>query len=170
MLTARKHCNAHAAYSKFRSALEMLEAFGLMDPAVEEGDVYDQNQHSFVEELNRDYEQGLIAYRHTTGLSPLATTAAASNEDLLETNTTPIDLGVHDDKELNITVRKLEMELQRQKKENDRQSEVNARQSEVNARLNEDIARLNEENARQRDDISKIKLSLVELTKHINSE
>merc|ERR1719409_2027490 len=44
MLTARKHCNAHAAYSKFRSALEMLEAFGLMDPAAEEGDVYDQNQ------------------------------------------------------------------------------------------------------------------------------
>ena len=170
MLTARKHCNAHAAYSKFRSALEMLEAFGLMDPAVEEGDVYDQNQHSFVEELNRDYEQGLIAYRHTTGLPPLATTAVASNTDLLETNTTPIDLGVHDDKELNITVRKLEMELQRQKKENARQSVVNARQSEDIERLNEDIARLNEENARQRDDISKMKLSLVELTKHINSE
>ena len=30
MLTARKHCNAHAAYAKFRSALELLETFGLM--------------------------------------------------------------------------------------------------------------------------------------------
>merc|ERR1719201_2750885 len=30
MLTARKHCNAHTAYSKFRSALELLETFGLM--------------------------------------------------------------------------------------------------------------------------------------------
>ena len=29
MLTARKHCNAHTMYSKFRSALELLETFGL---------------------------------------------------------------------------------------------------------------------------------------------
>ena len=29
MLTARKHCNAHNAYAKFRSAMELLETFGL---------------------------------------------------------------------------------------------------------------------------------------------
>ena len=170
MLTARKHCNAHAAYSKFRSAREILETFGLMDPAAEEGGAYGQNQRSFVAEMNRDYEQGLIDYRRTTGLSPLLTTAAASDTDLLTDNTIPIGLGVHDDEELKTHVRKLEMELQAQKKMNVRQSEDIVRLNEENARQSEDIVRLNEENARQREDISKIQLSLVELTKHINSE
>ena len=59
MLTARKHCNAHAAYSKFRSALELLETFGLMSPGPND----EKATHEFVQELNREYAKFLSRYQ-----------------------------------------------------------------------------------------------------------
>ena len=59
MLTARKHCNAHAAYSKFRSALELLETFGHMNPGPDD----EEATHEFVQELNREYAEFLSRYQ-----------------------------------------------------------------------------------------------------------
>merc|ERR1712032_373520 len=76
MLTARKHCNAHAAYSKFRSALELLETFGLMQtPPHAEKAMPDVDtsatelvseelvkQRKFVQELGSEYDAFLDRY------------------------------------------------------------------------------------------------------------
>ena len=77
MLTARKHCNAHAAYSKFRSALEMLETFGFMDPEAEQKTVFDETQDEFDSELVSDYENFLITYREEAGLPRLQPKSAS---------------------------------------------------------------------------------------------
>ena len=59
MLTARKHCNAHAAYAKFRSALELLETFGLAPGSPEEtqaSGAVDTQHHEFVQTLEDGYK------------------------------------------------------------------------------------------------------------------
>ena len=107
MLTARKHCNAHNAYAKFRSALELLETFGLASvPARENnalgdaslklentcgiasiesrrgnalGDV-DMAHREFVQSIEDGYEDFLARYREAVGISAVSETDAGANE------------------------------------------------------------------------------------------
>ena len=87
MLTARKHCNAHAAYAKFRSALELLETFGLMTlpPLTDEAkmDVSTEakvaseeltQHHKFVQELECEYITFVKGYQQKLGILPLVDT------------------------------------------------------------------------------------------------
>ena len=74
MFTARKQCNAHSAYAKFRSALELLETFGLAPGAAEDmhkdKDTPDAEEHrEFVQELENDYTEFLARYRQTVGIT-----------------------------------------------------------------------------------------------------
>ena len=55
MCTARKHCNAHAEYTKFRSALELLDTFGVMNN---------------FEEFDKDCEEFQKKYRAQIDLPP----------------------------------------------------------------------------------------------------
>lgn len=66
MLTARKHCNAHSAYSKFRSALELLETFGLMNPGPDDVEA----THEFVQELDREYAEFMTRYQQKIKVVP----------------------------------------------------------------------------------------------------
>ena len=87
MLTARKHCNAHAAYAKFRSALELLETFGLMTlpPVTDETEVDVSTEakvaseeltqhHKFVQELECEYITFVKGYQQKLGILPLVDT------------------------------------------------------------------------------------------------
>ena len=77
MLTARKHCNAHAAYAKFRSALELLEPFGLMSGAANA--VVDAEHNEFVRSLEGEYRRFLTRYQQTVGTT-LVLEGAHGNE------------------------------------------------------------------------------------------
>ena len=79
MLTARKHCNAHAAYSKFRSAQELLETFGSADLGATENAVRDQAMCNFDAELSKDYESFVRTYRQKTGLPPLVSKSVSDH-------------------------------------------------------------------------------------------
>ena len=104
MLTARKHCNAHVAYAKFRSALELLETFGLMTPSpsgeveekvnAKEAGYTDPEQADFVMELERDYSEFLKRYHAMMNIKtkPGMVEAPPDNEESLEA-----DLGASDD-------------------------------------------------------------------------
>ena len=87
MLTARKHCNAHAAYAKFRSALELLETFGLMTlpPVTDETEVDVSTEakvaseeltqhHKFVQELECEYITFVKGYQQKLGILPVIDT------------------------------------------------------------------------------------------------
>ena len=67
MLTARTHCNAHAAYAKFRSALELLETFGLMGPGEKDA----QATRAFEQELDRDYAAFIRRYQQRLNIAPI---------------------------------------------------------------------------------------------------
>ena len=90
MLTARKQCNAHSAYSKFRSALEFLEAFELAPGAAEETetrwrkDTEAAKAHSeFVQAQEDEYEDFLVRYEVAVGIT------ANSPTDHTKTNQLP---------------------------------------------------------------------------------
>ena len=71
MLTARKHCNAHTAYAKFRSALELLETFGLAPGASTEMEALgagDMHHREFVQTLEDEYEDFLTRYHRMVGI------------------------------------------------------------------------------------------------------
>ena len=69
MLTARKHCNAHTAYAKFRSALELLETFGLAPGVSEEAlGAGDTHHREFVQTLEDEYEDFLTRYHRMVGI------------------------------------------------------------------------------------------------------
>ena len=76
MLTARKQCNAHAAYSKCRSAQELLETFGLLDPEPRDKIVHNQLDSDSNTKPSNDYESFLTSYRQKTGLPPLGSVAS----------------------------------------------------------------------------------------------
>ena len=73
MLTARKHCNAHTEYAKFRTALEMLETFGLAHSSVDvsqatraSGDLEDHLD--FVRSQEKEYQDYLHRYQRAMGI------------------------------------------------------------------------------------------------------
>ena len=71
MLTARKHCNAHTAYAKFRSALELLETFGLGPDSTEGAKslaVPDMHQLEFAQALEDEYLDFLSRYEQAVGI------------------------------------------------------------------------------------------------------
>ena len=85
MFTARKHCNAHTGYAKFRTALELLETFGLMqtpthttDEAQTDGNTSAKElvseelseQRAFVEELGSGYDAFLYRYQQMLRIPP----------------------------------------------------------------------------------------------------
>ena len=87
MLTARKHCNAHAAYAKFRSALELLETFGLMTlpPLTDEEEIHVSAEakaaseklaqnYRFVQEFKCEYISFLEEYQQKLGIPPVVDT------------------------------------------------------------------------------------------------
>ena len=84
MLTARKHCNAHNAYAKFRSALEMLDTFGLGPGAAEDKEALGaagMDHREFVQMLEDDYEDFLVRYQQTVGTGPVTCADANSSRD-----------------------------------------------------------------------------------------
>ena len=108
MFTARKHCNAHTAYSKFRTALELLETFDL---ATDAGD--EEEYHNF-----------LKRYQRTMGIAlPLAETNTAKD------NTEPTR--IESSSACEDLVKKLEqMQRRRQEDERRRQEDERKRQEE----------------------------------------
>ena len=149
MLTARKYCNAHAAYSKFRSAYEILETFGLMDE-----DPFDDVQRDFVTEMRVSYKKFLATYEHTTGLSPLPSKAEESKADNSSTDTPArerwaTDLANHDNNDINRQVQNLKIQLQEQEKRHNGQISAIKEQYETEMNQlklkNEEIMRQNEE-------------------------
>ena len=73
MFTARKHCNAHTSYSKFRTALELLETFELATDAGHEtearcdGEKDAEDHREFVHSQEKDYCDFLSRYQQTIG-------------------------------------------------------------------------------------------------------
>jgi len=81
MLTARKHCNAHTAYAKFRSALELLETFGLAPGASTETEALgagDMHHREFVQTLEDEYEDFLTRYHRVVGIGANTSTDITS--------------------------------------------------------------------------------------------
>ena len=87
MLTARKQCNAHSAYSKFRSALELLETFGLsQDDAKDDAkeawshEVADGEGARMQDELaqTNEYARFLARYQIVVGITSPAATILSS--------------------------------------------------------------------------------------------
>ena len=148
MLTARKYCNAHAAYSKFRSAYEILETFGLMDP-----DPFDDLQRDFVAEMGVSYKKFLATYEHTTGLSPLLLKAEESNAENSSTDTPARESWTtvvnHNNNDIESQVQNLKMQLQ--EKERRHNGQINALKDQYEKEMNqlklenEEIMRQNEE-------------------------
>ena len=74
MFTARKHCNAHTAYTKFRTALELLETFELTTDAGHDtearcdGEKDAADHRAFVHLQERDYIAFLSRYQQTVGI------------------------------------------------------------------------------------------------------
>ena len=73
MLTARKHCNAHTEYAKFRTALELLETFELSTHSVDvaeatraSGDLEDHLD--FVDSQKKEYHNFLYRYQRAMGI------------------------------------------------------------------------------------------------------
>ena len=76
MLRARKQCNAHSAYSKFRSALELLETFELAPGAAEEtktrwrkGTEAAKAHNEFVQAHEDEYKNFLARYAVAVGIT-----------------------------------------------------------------------------------------------------
>ena len=76
MLRARMQCNAHSAYSKFRSALELLETFELAPGAAEEtktrwrkGTEAAEAHNEFVQAHKDDYKNFLARYAVAVGIT-----------------------------------------------------------------------------------------------------
>lgn len=78
MLTARKQCNAHQAYVKCRSALELLETFGIAPGASAETqtrwrDAVAADEHSaFVRAQEEEYAEFLFRYQRKVGIASTA--------------------------------------------------------------------------------------------------
>ena len=148
MLTARKYCNAHAAYSKFRSAYEILETFGLMDE-----DPFDDVQRDFVTEMGVSYKKFLATYEHTTGLSPLLLKAEESNAENSSTDTPARESWTtvvnHNNNDIESQVQNLKIQLQ--EKERRHNGQINALKDQYEKDMNqlklenEEIMRQNEE-------------------------
>ena len=74
MFTARKHCNAHTEYAKFRSALELLETFELathssVDAAEATRASGDLEDHlDFVHSQEKEYQDFLCRYQRAMGI------------------------------------------------------------------------------------------------------
>ena len=151
MLTARKYCNAHAAYSKFRSAYEILETFGLMDE-----DPFDDVQRDFVTEMGVSYKKFLATYEHTTGLSPLPSKAEESKAENSSTTDTPArerwttDLINHDNNDINRQLKNLKIQLQEQERRHNGQ--INAIKDQYETEMNQ-LKLKNEEIMRQNEEI-----------------
>ena len=115
MLTARKQCNAHAAYSKFRSAQELLETFGLM--AAEPSDETPRELFHGVSlscELVTDYEGFLSAYRQKTNLSPLVRGSVSRKPSLSPTSEAKANATDHEDSDVSKQIHTLRLQLERQ--------------------------------------------------------
>lgn len=87
MCNARKHCNAHAAYSKFRTALELLETFGLATDAGDEtearcdGKKDVEDHREFVHSQEQDYNDFLSRYQRTMGIDLAFPKANVTKDD-----------------------------------------------------------------------------------------
>ena len=150
MLTARKYCNAHAAYSKFRSAYEILETFGLMDP-----DPFDDLQRDFVTEMGVSYKKFLATYEHTTGLSPLLLKAEESNAENSSTDTPARESWTtvvvnHNNNDIESQVQNLKIQLQEQERRHNGQ--INAIKDQYETEMNQ-LKLKNEEIMRQNEEI-----------------
>ena len=86
MFTARKHCNAHTAYAKFRAALELLETFELATDAGDktearcDGEKDVEDHREFVHSQEQDYKDFLDRYQRTLGID-LSMSKANTNEE-----------------------------------------------------------------------------------------
>ena len=72
MLRARQQCNAHSAYSKFRSALELLETFELAPGAAKETKTHNefvQAHNEFVQAHEDEYKNFLARYAVALGIT-----------------------------------------------------------------------------------------------------
>ena len=114
MLTARKQCNAHAAYSKFRSAQELLETFGLMDPEPSDEAVRDQFDSSSNNERLNDYQKFLISYWQKTNLSPLVQGPVSREPSLSPTSEAKANVTDHEHSDVSKQIHTLRLQLERQ--------------------------------------------------------
>ena len=87
MFTARKHCNAHTSYSKFRTALELLETFELATDAGDEtearcdGEKDAENHREFIHSQEQDYNDFLSRYQRTVGIDLTFPKANVTKDD-----------------------------------------------------------------------------------------
>ena len=122
MLTARKHCNAHTGYVKFRSALELLETFGLMrtpthtdvDTSATQLVSEELVQRKFVQELGREYDTFLRKYQQMLGILPVVDT---DDTLTLEDVSASHDTATGSATELKVEVRRLQHENTSQQKQ-----------------------------------------------------
>ena len=145
MLTARKHCNAHAAYSKFRSALELLETFGLMQtpPHTDEAqpDV-DTLANEFVQEIGSEYDAFLDRYHQMLGIPPTDDTLSLGNYSSSH------ERASHDT--VTGTAADLEVEVRQLQNENDsQQKQITAQQKQITAQQRENTSQQKQINDQQ---------------------
>ena len=151
MLTARKHCNAHASYSKFRSALELLETFGLMqtpnytddagpgfDTSSAQGLASEElaKHRVFIQELDSEYDAFLDRYQQMLGIPPVIDTDdTLSLEDYRSRSVD--DCASHDSvtgaaTDLEVEVRQLRKQNGSQQKQiNDQQQQITVQQTDI---------------------------------------
>ena len=157
MLTARKHCNAHTAYSKFRSALELLETFGLMQTPThtdEAGMDVDTSakelvgeelvqQRKFVQELDREYDTFLGRYQQMLGILPVVDTDDISTPEDCSTShdSGSPDTATGSATELKAEVRRLQHENASQQKQiTVQQRQIASQQQQITAQQRENIS------------------------------
>ena len=136
MLTARKHCNAHNAYAKFRSALEMLETFGLGPGAAEGKEALGSvgmDHREFVQMLEDDYEDFLVRYQQTVGTGPVTGTDANESMDVADIATRTATQSSRADslEELHRVVERLQEGRRQDKEEFQRGLDLQQRQIEM---------------------------------------
>ena len=162
MFTARKHCNAHTEYAKFRTALELLETFGLMqtpphttDEAQTDGNTSAKElvseelseQRAFVEELGSEYDAFLKRYQHMLRITPTDDTLS------LENSSSSDERASHDT--VMGTVTDLEVEVRRLRNENDlQQQQINDLQQQITTQQNENTSQQNQISSQQMENIS----------------
>ena len=195
MLTARKHCNAHTAYAKFRSALELLETFGLMTPPPPtdeaEMDVSSgakvvseelTQHHKFVQELESGYITFLEGYQQVLGIAPVVNTDkhTKSIDDMtLEDDSVSHATTTASAIDLEVEVGRLQREIATLQQENtSQQRAITSQQREITTLHQEytaqqhaitsqqrEITSLHQQNNSQQREIEQIRLQLEEFMK-----
>ena len=137
MLTARKHCNAHTAYAKFRSALELLETFGLGPGAAEGKEALGSvgmDHREFVQMLEDDYEDFLVRYQQTVGTGPVTPDAVTRATAIVRSQSPRAD--TRSLEELHRELKQLQQGRRQDREEHQRQLDLaNKKQQELERQL-----------------------------------